>query len=83
MNASQFLVVVSLLILPPAVYAEFDPNSLTHLVVLDEKPCTPYWCVEVMKDDQKYLLVLESDRQTLEMIFLIDEGLHLLWGNYI
>jgi hypothetical protein len=84
MKASQFLVVVSLLVLPPFAQAEFDPNSLTDLVVVAEKPCLPWYCVEVMKDDVLYLIVLESDRKTIGMIFLIKgKELELVWGNWI
>jgi hypothetical protein len=84
MNASQFLIVVSLLVLPPFAQAEFDPNSLTELVVLREQQCQPYYCVEVAKDGVKYLIVLEAKTQSVELIFLIEGStLKLLWGNWI
>ena len=88
MNASQFLIVVSLLILPPFAHAEFDPDSLTNLIVIKDAPCevfsAPYYCVEVKKDEERYLIVLKTDREAIEMIFLIKgKYLELVWGNWI
>ena len=84
MKAELLFVVISLL-LPPFAHAEFDPNSLTNLIIVDEKECSAEWyCVEVEKDGVKYLLVLESDRKTIDIIFRIEgKELYLEWGNWI
>lgn len=74
------LLVLCLLVLP--AQAEFDPDSLTGLVVVAEKPCLPWYCAEVKKDDKHYLIVLTSDTNFIEFIFAIKgKELTLVWAK--
>jgi len=81
MNASQFLIVVSLLILPTSVYADFDPDSLTDLIVVSDAPCQPFYCVVVQKGDTEYLIVLNQGNEIAFVFLKVGDELSLLWAK--
>ena len=81
MKISQFLIVVSLLI--PSAHADFDPDSLTDLIVVNDAPCLPYgYCVEVKKGDTEYLIVIQPGSNDIQFIFLkVGDELTLVWAR--
>ncbi|MCR4286338.1 MAG: hypothetical protein NUW00_05585 [Candidatus Kaiserbacteria bacterium] len=71
MKPLEFFVVVSLLLLPPFAYAEFDPETLNDFTVVKAAPCYPYQCVQLVKDGKEYLVVLQVRTFIIEFVFLM------------